>query len=335
MKKINIMYLSPWPVGGFTSFTGHLYRSLIQEGWDVNVLRCNHDNDQQTLRESKHNGFMYRNVSVKTAVKMAKENLTVFGAVCRPEDCVDPDTIPKLMRAGAIVRVASTQEFKQFPHVAALRKEGKNSESRVLVIRESLKQYFDNAIYLPHPFMPFNLDVLETLKRKRACSIAMVATNKHPRLICEANESLPKKLRVQFIGKETTPWIGMGLKKKFPSYETPKGFKGSLEAVQAASKYEFAVDLSVYPNEGGGTQFCFLEAIDAGAINVLHRQWSDAKGDMVEGKNCLAVESVDELKELLRNGISMSKVKALHRGGKKLLANHSPPVIANVLRKLL
>lgn len=299
-------------------------------------MRCNRDRDEDTIRDQKFNGFQYRNVSVATAIKESKNALTVFGAVCRPEDCKDADTIPKLMGAGAILRVASTQEFKQFPHVEKLRqlKDSKKPSPRIIVIRKSLLQYFKNAVYLPHPFTPFGLDTKKFSDRQRACTIAMVATNKHPRLICEANESLPKRLRVKFLGKETTPWIGMALKKKFPSYESPEGFKGSKEAVAAASKYQLAVDLSVYPNEGGGTQFCFLEAIDAGAINVLHREWSDAKGDMVEGTNCLAVASVDELKNLLRNGVSAKVASSLHQGGLRLLREHSPPVIETVLRRL-
>lgn len=329
---MNLIYLTPWPVGGFASFTNHMYHSLIAEGEDVNVLRCNLDKDEKSDREIKSQGIVYRNVSVKTAIKMTKKDLTLIAAVARPDDMRDPDTLIKLVKAGAVCRVASTQEFKQFPHLEYLKK----TDQLVLCIRKSLLPFFKNAKYLPHPYVPTNNKHSrpDWDDRKRACQLAMVAHNKNPEMVCQANHKVERSLRIKQLGKETTPWIGMNLKKKYPWYEKPKGYKSSAEGVALASNYKLAIDLSVYPNEGGGTQFCFMEAIDAGCINVLHREWTKVKGDMIEDENCLAIGSRKELVRVLE-GDKDKSLKRIYKNSLDILAAHSPHVVVRALRKAM
>ncbi len=330
---MNLIYLTPWPVGGFASFTNHMYHALIREGEDVNVLRCNLDKDEASTREIKSQGIVYRNVSVKTAVKMTKNEPTLIAAVARPDDMRDPDTLMKLVKAGAVCRVASTQEFKQFPHLEYLKK----TDQLVLCIRKSLLPFFKNAQYLPHPYVPTNERhkfTSEWTERKRACQLAMVAHNKNPEMVCRANRKVERALRVVQLGKETTPWIGMNLKKKYKNYKKPKGYKSSAEGVRLAEAYQLAIDLSVYPNEGGGTQFCFMEAIDAGCINVLHREWTKVKGDMIEDENCLAIGSRNELVRVLE-GDKDGGLKRIYKNSLDILAAHSPRVVVRSLRKAL
>jgi hypothetical protein len=92
------------------------------------------------------------------------------------------------------------------------------------------------------------------------------------------------------------------------------------------SQKKFVVDLSTIKNDGGGTQYTFLEAIHNGCALVLHRQWieniSNYYGhkycDFREGYNCFTIENEKELAELIMNnpnatGIVQNSKELLHR----------------------
>jgi len=329
VKSINLIYLSPWSVGGFTSFTAHLQRCLVAEGVNVTVLRCNRDREERVTRVMKGHELSYRNVSVATAVRAAKTTPTLITAVARPDDLADKDTIHKLLKAGAMCCVQSTQEFKQFPHVTGLK------PAQVVVIRESLQKHFKGSAYLPHPYSRVHGKLSDLKGRQRACSLSMVATNKHPDIICKANESLPAKFRVEFVGKETTHFLGLKLKQKYPSYKKPKGFRCSQDAARLAAGYQMAVDLSDYPHgDGGGTQYSFLEAMDAGTVNVIHTNWADKKGDMQEFVNCLAVHSDDDLANILRN-VTVGELNKLRKNALDVLEAHGSAAIVKRLRRIM
>lgn len=332
--KYTLVYLSPWSVGGFTSFTNHLAQCLMGE---VQVIRCNTDRDERNERTLKGHGFKYRNVSVAAACAIARSMPTLITAVARPDDLKDPETIPKLLAAGAKVCVQSTQEFKQFAHVKPLMQDG----SRVVVIREQLRRYFKGSKYLPHPyFRSLDEDQLPAWGlRDAACSTCMVATNKHPEMLLGANEKLPKKLRVKLFGKCTTHFLDAALKKKYPAYETPPGFRTSAEATLHAMKYRYSIDLSDYDGDGGGTQYSFLEAMDAGAVPVVHSNWERAKGDMRHGENCVSVCDVDELVGLIRGKASTKMPGPLSRipraGMLKTLKAHGPKAIKEAMVEVM
>ena len=63
------------------------------------------------------------------------------------------------------------------------------------------------------------------------------------------------------------------------------------------------IDLSFLPNDGGGTQYTFLDAIYQNCAIILNRQWIENVDqeyrDFKEGENCYAVSNAEELKELL------------------------------------
>jgi len=334
MPKINLIYLSPWNVGGFATFTAHMYHGLKAEGWDVNVLRCNKDREEGHARTMKHHGTVYQNVTVAQAVRAAKKDLTLITAVARPDDLADEDTVKKLFRAGAYIFVQSTQEFKQFPHLEELKL--REAGERVLVIRERLQGYFKRSKYVPHPYVRSRFGTAaqeQWVRRKAACSIAMIATNKHPYMLCDANQALKADKRIVFLGKETTHFLRMNLMDRYRHYKPGIGFVGSAQAVALAKDFRINVDLSVYSGDGGGTQYSFLEAMDAGCINILHKRWAKEKGDMEIDKNCYVVTDAQELVNLVEN-IGWPDYRDMRRAVEKTLDNHHPSVISKVLGKL-
>jgi hypothetical protein len=92
------------------------------------------------------------------------------------------------------------------------------------------------------------------------------------------------------------------------------------------TRAKFMVDMSsiAYLNDGGGTQYTFLEAIYSDCAIVLNRKWIDGIDkkycDFREGVNCFAVSDGKELAELLDNDkIDTEKIV---NNAKKLMYRH-------------
>ncbi len=110
----------------------------------------------------------------------------------------------------------------------------------------------------------------------------------------------------------------------FNQYYQGKYVKSFDAASEILRKAKFMTDLSSLPNDGGGTQYTFLEAIYHNCAIILNRQWIenvDTKyRDFKEGENCYAVSNAEELKELLNNvNIDTSKIV---QNARKLLDRH-------------
>ena len=90
-------------------------------------------------------------------------------------------------------------------------------------------------------------------------------------------------------------------------------------------KAKFMIDLSFLPNDGGGTQYTFLDALYHNCVIILNRQWIenvDAEyRDFKEGENCYAVSNAEELRELLDNAENIDTAKIV-QNARKLLDKH-------------
>lgn len=85
------------------------------------------------------------------------------------------------------------------------------------------------------------------------------------------------------------------------------------------------VDLSFLPNDGGGTQYTFLDALYHNCAIILNRQWIENVDanyrDFKEGENCYAVSDAQELKELLDDVENIDTTKIV-QNARKLLDRH-------------
>src|SRR5215217_6238143 len=118
---------------------------------------------------------------------------------------------------------------------------------------------------------------------------------------------------------------------KLDSIEFSKYYQGkyvkSFDAIsKILRKAKLMVDLSFLPNDGGGTQYTFLDAIYHDCAIILNRQWIenvDAKyRDFKEGENCYAVSNAEELKELLDDAENIDTTKVV-QNARKLLDRHT------------
>jgi hypothetical protein len=103
-------------------------------------------------------------------------------------------------------------------------------------------------------------------------------------------------------------------------------FKKSFSSISnILSKSKFMVDLSELPNDSGGTQYTFLEAIYNNSAIILNRKWIESIDkrycDFKEDYNCYAVSNEQELVELINNSNNIYTTKII-QNAKKLMHRH-------------
>ena len=82
---------------------------------------------------------------------------------------------------------------------------------------------------------------------------------------------------------------------------------------------QYVVDMSIIKNDGGGSQYTFLEAIYQGCVLILHREWIQQGTIFQEGVNCLAVETPEELASILSETRDTTNIV---KESRKLLNSH-------------
>ena len=81
------------------------------------------------------------------------------------------------------------------------------------------------------------------------------------------------------------------------------------------------VDLSAIKNDGGGSQYTFLEAIHQGTVLVLNKKWVDnVNTPFINGKNCLVIEDEYDLAYILKS--KHIPTEKIAKNAKKLLKCH-------------
>jgi len=209
-------------------------------------------------------------------------------------------------------------EFKVYTHWKHL------SESRVVCIRENGLRLMHEAEFIPHPYIRENTNNSRDAKVKNlAISVARTSPVKNSQMIMEANRSLPRVLRVKLLGEPHRVWFKHFVEKKYPEYVGITGYsRDPGTAVALCANAMLMVDLTVFINDGGGTQYSILEAMDAGALPIMHTHWTMYPGKARRfGPSVLSVEA---LVRLLKSWKTLPLAEARQRNWKYLDTVHAP-----------
>jgi len=153
--------------------------------------------------------------------------------------------------------------------------------------------------------------------------------------------------QVKQIYKHMTPNKGVAKEHKYPEYiqdsdraDEDKAlyqldFRGAVNLCKTA---RFMTDFSVIQGDGGGTQYTFLEAIDAGTICLLHREWIKPKDAMVDegpNQNCLSFKNWKAVTKLLNGTMQNGMPTFIRANAVKLLQKHNAvDIAAKYMRKV-
>lgn len=323
MQRLNLFFLLPasTQLGGCTSFTLHLHRAFKVLGFDPVLYRIgSHPTPRQT---SFPYGLPMWTVPLERALIEAQSapSLIVY---CFWRKC--GVYAKQLMTLGVPMVLHDPAEFHD-EELALMR----SMAYRPLVIRKAnvlgLRQFGIEATYAPHPYVPINPGVQEI--RYHGLSLARLDFRKRTHIICEANAALESEGKaVHLFGEVNRMYEYHQLRKLHPNWK--QWYHGEFpatvgSAVHLFAQARYAVDLTQIRGDGGGTQYTFFEAWDAGIPLILNRAWSTAGDDEVrDGDSCLMVQDAAELTRVLRQ--PPSAFQQVVQGGARVLRQHGVDV---------
>lgn len=339
MKNVAVFFLQKRLGGGTTTYTAHLIKALEAAGANPTLYKVHMKSEPVTgAQDFGEYGIKIIEVSAATAVQIALNTPSIIAAPTSPEN-LPKNTLQRLRKAGAWGVIHDATQFKLWskyinaPSLAKL--------ERMVCIRESMLRFMP-AVFIRHPYQRQCLvtSVYDWANRKEwAVSTARVHNQKRTALILQANQILPKRRRIRVCGAEYRLY-SYGLAKRYGDVFQQQG--GELQfpldfksAVHTLGHAQFNVDMSKFSHDGGGTQYCQLEAMDAGCVNVMHEDWFNVEGTL-NPASVITVQSSEDLAFKLGKPcdslIEIEKIRAL---GFLMLSNHDPKLVGKKYLKTL
>lgn len=338
---MNLLYLSRSRYGGWVTFTTHLYHGLIGKQPSVHekmVLSENHEVLRITNRTEKTYRHMgnyvpYRNICEENALEL--EGPILITAM----DKHHRELAMKLLEQGAYIVIHDptelrNPEFKEFVNPA-----------QVIVVGKAMLKHMPKATFIGHPYMavggidPLNFGEWQN-RPNHAISISRLDFDKNSDWLFEANRQLAINKQITIRGAENRMYTKNKIVPKYPEYKQdsnrPKSERSIYDlnfraAYALCRQSKFMTDFSVIKGDGGRTQYTFLEAIDAGSICLIHRDWilpKDAMVDEGDNQNCLSFENFTEVKHFLSGEIDQHTTVFIRANASKLLQKHNAVDIA-------
>ncbi len=322
-KRVNLFFLVPsTQLGGCTSFTVHLYKSFEKLGYEPVLWRIGKAPEPRA--SSFPYGIQLWTCSQEHAYEIARAETSII-VYCFWNKCGD-QAIP-LIELGVPMVVHDPAEFHD-DELNLMRR----LRYRPLVIRKAnvvgLAERDIDALYLPHPFMPTAPPRIP--KIMHGLALARIDFRKRTHYIIEANETLAKEGKaVHLYGEMNRIYEFHQLRQLHPDWR--KWYHGEFpdkfgQATRMFAGARFAVDLTQIAGDGGGTQYTFFEAWNAGVPLVLNSAWATGQEDEVrDGDSCVMVQNAAELVEVLRRPVD--SFAHVVEGGRRIMEAHSPEVV--------
>lgn len=289
-NTINIIHMAPWPLGGSTSYVVNLAKTFEVAGVAYRILRPAARTESK-LRQMGEFGVYYQNMSWDDLHR--QDGVPLLASA--PTDVDDAERVHTLVMEGEGKFVFhDPNEFGIYPHWKL-----DGALHNTICIREVGLEHVKSGYFIPHPYVrvAVNSDVT---RNRMALSIARTSAVKNSHWILEANDRLPEQRRVVLYGEVNRMWWNFNVRKKWPDRPIPETAKFPRTygtAVKLCTQYHLMVDLTIFKNDGGGTQYSFLEAMDGGAVPVMTKDWCSYPGP---ARNFgFQVENAEELYELL------------------------------------
>jgi len=302
--------------GGIKSFSIHLQR-LLEMHYDCNVTMYMVKPRTEGKRRTISGNFQYMNVSADDAVAIATRlpSLIVYFANYKKSD--NAEYCRKLLEIGTPLIIHDTRGLNGVDE--------KFLDTNLVVLSKAAQTQLPKAVLLYHPYVGY--DFVREIQNNAVC-MTRIDREKHTDIILEANNLLDSNNKIALCGMIDRMYEYRYLQAKYPYWKdyyigTPE--KLEMTAQDIVSKNRFAIDMSTLKNDGGRTQYSFLEAMNVGATLVINNEWLKYPGDMKHGFNCVGVGSPQELATVVSG-----EAWDLSEGYAKTLKYHSTIELADL-----
>jgi hypothetical protein len=214
-----------------------------------------------------------------------------------------------------------------------------------VAIRKTIANFYEKKFgvkveCIPHIWYKFPIKpelkkyVDDISLKKGAIACCRLDFKKKVEIIFDANDNLPPENICYVHGASTSRVYNYSILKLERLKKYWRGaFEKSFDKVsEIHAPAKFGVNLSDFPADGGGTENTTLEYIYHNTAVILHRNWIK-KGkefsegsEFEEGYNCFAVESSEELAELLRKNPDTDSIV---KEARKIIDNHTSNKLMN------
>lgn len=322
---MNLIYLAKPTFGGWVSFTAHL--ANLRDSNLFKISKKTETSGGQPKYRPYGYGIQYRNISLvdfKTLITESSKPYLIT-AIDSNYYKILPDMPPN---GHLVIHDPTEVKTKKGELVEYLK------PFQIITIRESVSKYLNTIGIsnrcLSHPYVSIadSFKLCPLSNKSGAVAISRIDYDKHTEIILKANNILLEPIKI--YGCKNDRYVYHHLKDLDPMKELMPGsnYKGKFPKdfkilSKILSPAKFMVDMSRIKDDGGGSQYTFLEAIDFGCILILHQDWvSRPDSKFRVGVNCLAVSNEDELAALLNSNISSQLLTDIRANAKELLEVH-------------
>jgi hypothetical protein len=318
-EKTVLIYMAKPCYGGWVSFTAHLSKKY---NFDLYKLG---KRTEKRLRDFGYN-VNYQNIHIENLLGL-HHNLLITAIDKNYYQYLDflPDNTKIVIHDPTEIKGKSCQKvIDNLPRF------------KVFTIRKTVQEYLlrtfnISSTFLEHPFFEYSKSTINYEQKNNITAISRIDFDKHTELILYANKLLKDK-KIDIYGAKNDLYVYHHIQKKLQLEEIFKNsYKGTfkksfVDLDNILSTTKIVVDLSAIKNDGGGSQYTFLEAIYQDCILVLNSKWvENINSPFVHKVNCLLIKDEQELVELIETIVSCSKdidLNLISTNAKKLLEPH-------------
>ena len=293
---MEFLHLSTPKYGGWITYASHL---ILRDYPNKIVLKVANKLEKKT----RDYGFGVRYQNIPKEALRAIDNPVIISLDHNYYDCV------KYLKEPTII-IHDTAEPSQ------KERELYQSFKKVLTPRKAtarfLKEEYDiDAQYVGIPFYAYPKG--DPVPKTKAISMCRVEWRKNQDIICKANQMLDNPIEIW--GKRNLIYVfqklkDLGFEKYARGQKNTGAYPMDWETRQKLlNPAKFSIDLSKYVRDGGGTDYVSLESIHHDTAVIFHRDWVNIPGSIwKEGHNCLAVETPEELANLIKEDPDVSNI---------------------------
>lgn len=321
MSLLNIVYMAKPSYGGWVSFTTHLALKYNLKLYKVGKRTEKLKNGDSRLRSYGYD-VKYQNLSIED---LSKQNNLLITAIDKTHykylDML-PDGTKIVIHDPTEVKGKSCQPvIDNLPRFV------------IFTIRKTVQDYLKQKLnldsrFLKHPFYEYPKTKTSFNDKTRVVATSRIDFDKHTDVILKTNELLPYSKQIEVYGDKNNLYVYHHLTHKLGLKEVlDNSYRGTfsksfdaLDDILHDSK--MMVDLSAIKNDGGGSQYTFLEAIYQECVLILNTKWVDgiANTPFIDGYNCIVVSDENDLKKVMTD--KKYNLEAIAQNAKELLDPH-------------
>lgn len=316
------------------SWIVHLYNGLRKMGYTPEIYKIYPGSEGELNYDVGYEVDAYL-ISDNLAADICKR---VPAIICATHMHKYKDWIYDLIRAGCAL-VCHTKHTSRYSNEFIKLLDSCNTQ--IVAVRPAIRDYVlskglksENVTHIPHMYISKNLP--EVPRTKNAVCTTRIAPWKNVDIVMKANNILVDDGNAEncvwLHGSYYKGYMQKNVVEKIPGWDDNVYFTGPMypscnqgfangRGYDICSRAGYAIDLTNFPGDNIGLQYCALEMIDAGCVYIGHTKYID--GEILRSNhNCLSVSDPYELVEILMT--SYENYQDLAENAKELLEKHRP-----------